>query len=83
MRSALRSRATRYVHEDKMLGGLEVVRHLGKLVADSRGGKKKRLENYKRPSVYAYLYERHSVEKLVSGRRMSTLVCRSTPFHLG
>ena len=35
----------RYVHENKMLGGLEVVRHFGKLVADSGGIKKKRLED--------------------------------------
>ena len=31
--------------------------------------------SYEGPSLYAYLYERHSVEKLVSGRRLTTFVC--------
>lgn len=39
MRSILRSRTTRYAHENEMLGGFEVVRHSAKLVAVSTTGK--------------------------------------------
>jgi len=36
MRSALRLGTTGYAHENKMLGGFEVVRHSAKLVAVSK-----------------------------------------------
>ena len=36
VRLALRLRTTRYAHENKMLGGFEVVGHSAKLAADSK-----------------------------------------------
>ena len=80
VRSALRLRTARYAHENEMLGGFEVVRHSALLLAVSKTGKKR--QGLQGPPLYAYLYETHSVEKVISGRRISTFVRLWTPFHL-
>lgn len=62
----------RYAHENEMLGGFEIVWHSAEpLAVPKTGEKRQRLQG---SPLYAYLYETYSVQKHVSGKRISAFV---------